>query len=133
MKKKSKFAFGALIGAGLGLLFAPKTGKETRKLLGKKITELFNQLKEIDVEEVKEKIEDKIAEIQKDLSNLEKEKALKVAKEKGEELKRKVEELTVLAKETGKPLVEEAAASLKVTVLETAKKVVEKLEEKPKK
>ena len=34
------FAVGALIGAGIALLYAPQSGKETRKLLAKKAKQL---------------------------------------------------------------------------------------------
>jgi gas vesicle protein len=34
------FAVGALIGAGVALLYAPQSGKETRKLLAKKAKQL---------------------------------------------------------------------------------------------
>lgn len=58
-KKKSglgKFIAGAAIGAGLGILFAPKKGSETRKELKEKMDELVN--KAIDVtNEVLEKLE----------------------------------------------------------------------------
>ena len=56
MSKKGfgKLAFGAAIGAGLGLLFAPKKGEETRKELKAKLDELLKQAKEIDADDVKE-------------------------------------------------------------------------------
>ena len=130
MKKGSKFALGALIGAGLGMLFAPKTGKETRKLLGEKAGELFDQLKDLDMDDVKSNIETKYNEIKKDLSSLQKEKVIDIAKEKGESLKLKAEELTDLAKKTGKPLVEDATVAIKGAVLDVAKEVVTRLEKK---
>lgn len=34
------FAVGALVGVGLALLYAPKTGKETRELVGKKMRDI---------------------------------------------------------------------------------------------
>ena len=46
-KRKGGFLAGALVGAGLGLLFAPKKGSETRRELKLKIDDLTNKVKEI--------------------------------------------------------------------------------------
>ena len=55
-----KFLAGAAIGAGLGILFAPKKGSETRAELKAKIEDLVKQIKKIDLEEVKEEFEVKL-------------------------------------------------------------------------
>ena len=52
VSKKRNFLLGAGIGLGLGLLFAPKGGKETRQDLSKMINDLYEKAKDIDVEEV---------------------------------------------------------------------------------
>ena len=55
MSKKGlgKFILGAGIGATLGILFAPKSGKETREDVKKTMEELVNKAKNLDAEEVK--------------------------------------------------------------------------------
>ena len=64
-----KFLCGAAVGAGLGLLFAPKTGKETRADLKKKFDEVLEQVKSIKAEDVKESIVKKVNELQKELKD----------------------------------------------------------------
>ena len=58
MSKKGlgKFVAGAALGAGLGLLFAPKKGEDLRKDLKVKIDELVDQIKEIDKDDLKKRI-----------------------------------------------------------------------------
>lgn len=53
------------MGAGLGLLFAPKTGKETRADLKKKFDEVLEQVKSIKAEDVKESIVKKLMNFKK--------------------------------------------------------------------
>ena len=109
MSKRSgglfKLLAGIGIGVGAGMLLAPKTGEELRKDLMKKINEL-----------------------KKDIEDLDKEKALDIAKTKSEELKVKANELLDLAKEKGTPVVEKAAEEVRTKAIQVTKEVLKKLE-----
>lgn len=123
-----KFLCGAAVGAGLGLLFAPKTGKETRADLKKKFDEVLEQVKSIKAEDVKESIVRKVNELQKELKDLDKEKALKIAKQKATKIQKKADELYKLAVEKGTPVIEKSVAELKQATADVLKKIVAKLE-----
>jgi gas vesicle protein len=127
-----KFLVGAAIGAGLGILFAPKKGSETRRELKVKLDELATKVKGIDVEDVKESIELKIEEIKQELSELDKEKVLKLAKAKGKQIKEKSEELVDLAVKKGTPILQKAAEDVREKAIEVVKEVLNKLEKKEK-
>ena len=116
MSKKSglgKLLLGIGAGIGLGFLFAPEKGSETRKALKTKFDELVAKVKELDPNDVKESIETKIEEIKNELQDLDKEKVLAIAKEKSEDIKDKIEDLYELAKEKATPVVEEAVDGLR--------------------
>lgn len=133
-KKKGlgKFIAGLAVGAGLGVLFAPKKGSETREDLKRKIEELIQKVKEIDKEELKAMIELKIDEIKLELEDLDKEKVLKIARDKGNQIKAKAEELVAIAKEKGTPILNKAAEEVREKAIAVVKEVLAKLEE-PKK
>ena len=130
MSKKGtgKFVLGAAIGAGLGLLFAPKKGKDLRKDLKIKMDELLNKVKEIDPCELKDEFDKKVDEIKKELEDLDKEKVLKIAKKKGEEIKKKADELVNMAIEKGTPVLKDAAEGVRDKAIEVTKDVLKKLE-----
>lgn len=131
MSKKNgigKFVLGAGIGASLALLFAPKKGSELREDLKKKLDELINKAKEVDLEEFSEKFTDKVEELKEELKELDNEKVLKIAKEKSEILKNKAEELLDLAKEKGTPVLESIAKDVKKSTASVVREVLKKLE-----
>ena len=132
MKKKTvgTLLTGIVAGASLGVLFAPRKGSETRKIVSDKINELAKQVKELDYDDVRINIEEKINEIKDDLRDLDKEKAIEIAKEKANDIKDKIEELGAYAKEKATPVVEEAVEDLRKTALKATKEITKKLEEK---
>ena len=125
-----KLLFGLGVGAGLGMLFAPKTGDETRKDLKKEFDNFVSSLKEVDVNEVKDDFLSRVEDIRNELEDLDKEKALKIAREKSNELRKKADELVKLAKDKGTPVVESSADAIRQKAIETTKKVLKKLEDK---
>lgn len=136
MSKKSgmgKFILGAGIGAGLALLFAPQEGSKTRKELKDKLAELYEKAKEIDVEDVKADVLQRVEELRMQVKDLDKEKALDIAKSQAKKIEKKANELYDIAKEKSAPVVEKAAKEVKETALKAAKEVVNKLETEEKK
>ncbi len=129
-KKKGlgKLFAGVAIGSALGVLFAPKTGKDTRADLKKKLDEMLDKVKDIDAKEVKESIESKIEEIKEELTDLDKEKVLEIAKTKAKQIQEKTEELVDYAIEKGTPVLEKAATNIRNKAIVVTKEVLDKLE-----
>ena len=128
-----KFVLGAAVGAGLGVLFAPKKGEETRKELKAKLDEIVAQAKKIDIQEVKNEFNKKVEEIKMELVDLDKEKALEIAKEKGAALKQKAQELVDLAVEKGTPVLKKTANDVLEKVIKVSKDTQKKLLKEEKK
>lgn len=134
-KSTGKFILGAALGAGLALLFAPDKGEVTRRKLRLKLDELYSKAKNIDVDEVRNEIVRKVNDIKEELSDLDKEKVLKVAEKQAKNIQKKADKLYKYVAERGTPILEEASKEVKEKALDVAKNVVTKLEneENPKK
>ncbi len=131
-KKKSglgKFLIGAGIGVGLGVLFAPKSGKETRKELKNKMDDLIEKVKNLEAQDVKEAIENKINDIKDDLKNLDKETVTESIKEQVKKIKRKADDLVDYAMKKGTPVIEAAAQEVKESTIKTLENITSKLKD----
>ncbi len=127
MSKKG-FLWGAALGIGAGMLLAPKKGSETRKELKEKLDEMLAKLKDVDYDEVRENIEVKIYQIKNELRDLDKEKAIDIAKKKVAELQKMSSELVNYAVEKGTPVLQKSADAIREKVIKVSKEVIEKLE-----
>ena len=132
-KGLGKLFAGVAIGSALGVLFAPKKGKDTRADLKNKLDDMLAKVKNMDAKEVKETIETKIEEIKEELEDLYKEKGIAIASKKAKQIQKKAEELVDYAIEKGTPVLEKAATNIKEKAIEVTKDVLNKLENTDKK
>ncbi len=132
MSKKGlgKFVIGAGIGAAITALFTTEKGKVYQEKIASAFDDIINKIKNLDASDVKENVEAKIEEIKAELKDLDKEKALKIAKEKAKVVEEKAKELVSYAKEKGTPALEKLAASAKKEAIKATKSILKKLEEK---
>ena len=70
----------------------------------------------------------KVEDIKSELEDLDKEKVLKIAKEKSEDIKKKTLDLVQLAKDKGTPVLEGVADDLRLKAIDVTKDVLRKLE-----
>ena len=124
----SNLFLGAAIGASLGILFAPKKGQETRKDLKNKMLDLIDDAKELSISDISFMVEEKIKDIRHDLNDLDKEKVLKIAKTKSEEIKGKCQDLVDLAIDKGTPVLQNAAIEVRDSTINVMKDIIKKLE-----
>ena len=127
MSKKG-FLWGAALGIGAGMLLAPKKGSETRRELKEKLDEMLAKLNDVDYDEVRDNIEVKIYQIKNELRDLDKEKAIDIAKKKVAELQKMSSELVNYAVEKGTPVLQKSADAIREKVIKVSKEVIEKLE-----
>lgn len=130
--KKSKL--GALvagigIGAAAGLLLAPKSGEETRKDIQKKAKQIGKKVKDIDLNQVKEDLVKEFDKFKNEMKDMDKEKAMKLAKEQGTKLLAKCEDLITMAKEKSAPMIEKTGKDIKKKLSEMLADASEKLSE----
>ena len=123
-----KFVGGVLIGATVGLLFAPKKGSETRKDLKEKANDLIEQAKHIDIDDVEKVINKKVNEIKNELADLDKEKVMSLAKEQASHIKSKCDDLVTYAINYGTPVLEKTAEAARTKCVDILKVTLEKLE-----
>jgi len=119
---------GALIGAGLGILFAPKKGSETREDIMKKVGKAKEDVCNIDAEDVKAYFENKKNEIEAAIHDLDKEKVKDIAIKKAKDLEKECKKLVKFVKDKSEPVLIDAAEALR----DQAQKVIDNYEAKKK-
>ena len=130
--KKSKL--GALvagigIGAAAGMLLAPKSGEETRKDIKNKAKQIGKKVKDIDLNQVKEDLVKEFDKFKNEMKDMDKDKAMKLAKEQGTKLLAKCEDLINMAKEKSAPMIEKTGKDIKKKLSEILADASEKLSE----
>ena len=93
-------------------------------------------MKNIEKEELKEEITNRVYELKKELATLDKEKVLDIAKDQAQKIQKKAEELYQYAIKKGTPVLQDVTNEVRLRALQVAKDIVVKLESadtKPKK
>lgn len=127
-KRFRNFLCGFAIGTGIGILFAPKSGRETRKELKESLDKLVASIKDLDKEEIKDILILKITDIKTSLEELDKETILENAKDLVKKIKIKLGELKILVVNNTTPYVEACNEKFRESTINLLNKMVARLE-----
>ena len=133
MSKFTNFLSGALLGAGVGILLAPKEGSKTREDLKKSWNELKDTIKNMDFEEAKETLKEKVESIQQNFSDLTPDQSVESIEEKKEIIAETCDEIIKVSQENEIPMVEKTAKKVKEQTEMLAKDIIEEVKEQPEK
>ncbi len=97
--KLHSFITGALVGVGLGLLFAPNENIEAKQKLKESLNNLLENIKEIDVEQTKAIFMKRLSEIKEELGDLSDNTKKELVKLKLNHIKTTCKDLFILAEE----------------------------------
>ena len=128
-KKWENFLCGLAIGTGIGILFAPKSGKETRKELKESLDNLIASIKNLDKEDIKDILILKINDIKTSLEELDKETVLENAKNLVNKIKIKLGELKILIVNNTTPYVEACNEKFRANTIKLLNKTITRFEE----
>jgi len=126
--KFGHFLTGAMVGIGLGIIFAPKNGSQTRDELKSSFENLLEKIKNIDIEETKANLLKKVSDLKKELSNLEADEVKTLINEKAELIIEKCDMLIKESEDASLKMVAESAQEVKEKTL----KVLNELGQEPK-
>jgi len=131
MEKKTIMGFlaGTIIGTVLGLAFAPKSGKEIRKDISNKAKTISKKVKDIDLDDIREFVVEKSADIEEKLNKLSKEKVFKNAKKLAKEIEKEMANLCDSVKDISEDVMQESVELLREKSIKTIEKVLKKLKE----
>ncbi len=132
MSKKTNsiltFLTGTALGAGVGVLFAPNKGKETRKKIQGKYKELKEKLQGLNSDNISDFIDEVKVEIENQIKELKKEKVVAVAKGKAREIKRSCDEMIDAASQAGNKVLLQTTKEFKTATVKTLKDIINKIE-----
>lgn len=131
MKKSKllKVPAAMLAGATLGMMFAPKEGKELRKDAKKKVKEVADKAKNITDVDIKDSIKNALEVVSKKLEDLELEESKEKLTKKAGSIKKEIEKIIKDAKNIKDDVLENTAVKLKEQAEEKIQGIVNKLED----
>ena len=131
MKKNTIIGFlaGTAVGAALGLIFAPKSGKEMRNDISKKAKSISSKINDIDLDDIREFVIEKSADIEKKINKLSRTKVLKDAKKLAKEIEKELANLYDSVKDITEDVLQDSVIKLKEKAANTIERVLNKLKE----
>ncbi len=128
MKKKTALTLGLAVGTGLGMMYAPKKGKDLREDVKNKAKDLTKKVKKVDKKDIKETVEDALNRLKQELEELINETDKNKVLNKADEITNELESIIKSSHDQKDSLIEKSATKLKETALKKTKEIVEKLE-----
>ncbi len=129
VKILTALGIGSIIGGLAGVLFAPRSGSETRAKIKESIVNLKENLTNIKEEDVKKYIDKKLDEIDKEVNKLEKQEEYKKARRQAKKIINKINRLINYTNKKGMDKFEDLILDLKEKASNISEEVLTYLED----